>query len=205
MHHIFYASKDNASQGCANLQVVAEHLFHEGKFAVGETFIQEAGIAEGESLKMPFEAMHQVLQEVPHLSHPKNKNIPEHEHNSKTSNNTWSNELPQSLELIYAHGNSRQRLHLGMRLNADHMQGALKLHAGIGIAVAPVSAPQLRSKYKLSCVDLQIHAHNLQPALQWVEEHRQELQKQPQAAGFEFKLYRLSFLHTLQQQGNSHK
>lgn len=50
---------------------------------------------------------------------------------------------------------------------------------------------------------LQIYAHNLQPALQWVEEHRQELQQQPQAAGFEFKLYRLSFLHTLQQQGTA--
>lgn len=53
------------------------------------------------------------------------------------------------------------------------------------------------------CCLLQIHAHNLQPALQWVEEHRQELQQQPQAAGFEFKLYRLSFLHTLQQHGNT--
>jgi len=38
------------------LQVVAEHLFHEGKFAVGERFIQEAGIPEGEALKKPFEA-----------------------------------------------------------------------------------------------------------------------------------------------------
>ena len=53
------------------------------------------------------------------------------------------------------------------------------------------------------CLLLQIHAHNLQPALQWVEEHRQELQQQPQAAGFEFKLYRLSFLHTLQQHGDA--
>ena len=50
---------------------------------------------------------------------------------------------------------------------------------------------------------MQIYAHNLQPALQWVEEHRQELQQQPQAAGFEFKLYRLSFLHILQQHGNA--
>ena len=48
------------------LQVVAEHLFHEGKFEVGEAFIQEAGIAKSESLKKPFEAMYQVLQEVKH-------------------------------------------------------------------------------------------------------------------------------------------
>jgi len=34
-----------------------------------------------------------------------------------------------------------------------------------------------------------------------VDDHRQELQRQPQAKGFEFKLYRLSFLNTLQQQG----
>ena len=46
------------------LQVVAEHLFHEGKFAVGEAFIKEAGIVQSESLKKPFEAMHQVLKEV---------------------------------------------------------------------------------------------------------------------------------------------
>ena len=46
------------------IQVVAEHLFHEGKFAVGEKLIQEAGIAQGEALQKPFEAMHQVLQEV---------------------------------------------------------------------------------------------------------------------------------------------
>lgn len=52
---------------------------------------------------------------------------------------------------------------------------------------------------------MQIRAHNLEPALQWVEEHRQELQKQQQAAGFEFKLYRLNFLNTLQQQGQQHK
>ena len=43
---------------------MAEHLFHEGRFAVGEKFIQEAGMANGESLKRPFEAMHQVLKEV---------------------------------------------------------------------------------------------------------------------------------------------
>ena len=60
---------------------------------------------------------------------------------------------------------------------------------------------QLRTQQQKRCLLLQIHAHNLQPALQWVEEHRQELQQQPQAAGFEFKLYRLSFLHTLQQHG----
>lgn len=50
---------------------------------------------------------------------------------------------------------------------------------------------------------MQIHAHNLEPALQWVEEHRQELAKQPQAVGFEFKLYRLSFLRILNEQGHS--
>ena len=48
---------------------------------------------------------------------------------------------------------------------------------------------------------LQIHAHNLEPALQWVQEHRQQLAKQPQAVSFEFKLYRLSFLRILNEQG----
>lgn len=48
----------------SHVQVVAEHLFHEGKFIVGEKFIQESGIPQGEALRKPFEAMHQVLQQV---------------------------------------------------------------------------------------------------------------------------------------------
>ena len=45
-------------------QVIAEHLFHEGKFTVGEHFIAEAGVANGEALRQPYEAMHKVLTEV---------------------------------------------------------------------------------------------------------------------------------------------
>ena len=59
---MFHRLQHGARHIC--IQVVAEHLFHEGKFAVGEKFIQEAGIENGESLRKPFEAMHEVLKQV---------------------------------------------------------------------------------------------------------------------------------------------
>lgn len=46
------------------LQVIAEHLFHEGLFEIGQLFVQEAGVAGGEELKQPYASMHTVLQEV---------------------------------------------------------------------------------------------------------------------------------------------
>lgn len=49
-------------------QVIAEHLFHEGKFSVGEQFIAEAGVANGKALRQPYEAMHNVLTQVSALT-----------------------------------------------------------------------------------------------------------------------------------------
>ena len=46
------------------LQVIAEHLFQEGKFTVGERFVEEAGVMNGEQLRQPFEEMHEVLERV---------------------------------------------------------------------------------------------------------------------------------------------
>ena len=46
------------------LQVVAQHLFQEGRFAVGEAFLREAKLPYGQKLKAPFAAMHSVLQSV---------------------------------------------------------------------------------------------------------------------------------------------
>ena len=48
----------------ATTQVVAQHLFQEGRFAVGEAFLREAKLPYGEKLKAPFAAMHSVLQSV---------------------------------------------------------------------------------------------------------------------------------------------
>lgn len=48
----------------------------------------------------------------------------------------------------------------------------------------------------------QIQARNLEPALQWVEEHRAELTEARQSyQNFEFQLHRLQFLRMLTQQG----
>lgn len=45
-------------------KVIAEHLFHEGKFAVGEKFLQETGIEEPADSRKLFESVHTVLKEV---------------------------------------------------------------------------------------------------------------------------------------------
>ena len=49
---------------CAGWQVIAQHLFHTGRFRVGELFVQEAGVAGGEALKEPFTELHEILMQV---------------------------------------------------------------------------------------------------------------------------------------------
>ncbi len=46
------------------LQVIAEHLYQQGNFTVGDTFVQEAGIGNAAALKKPYTAMHAVLEQV---------------------------------------------------------------------------------------------------------------------------------------------
>lgn len=52
------------------LQVIAEHLFHEGLFDIGRLFVREAGVAGGEALQRPYASMHTVLQEVSGCARP---------------------------------------------------------------------------------------------------------------------------------------
>lgn len=50
----------------------------------------------------------------------------------------------------------------------------------------------------------QVLGHNLQPALHWTEEHKEDLRASNGSAAvssFEFRLHRLQFLHTLQTAG----
>ena len=44
--------------------IIAEHLFHEGRFNVGEAFVKEAGIANADAIKAPYASMHTVLTEL---------------------------------------------------------------------------------------------------------------------------------------------
>ncbi|GAB4815761.1 hypothetical protein N2152v2_002807 [Parachlorella kessleri] len=44
-------------------QVVAEHLYHEGQFEIGDCFVREAGLVQGEQLKRPYASMHAVLEQ----------------------------------------------------------------------------------------------------------------------------------------------
>lgn len=46
------------------LQVIAEHLFREGHFEVGETFAREAGLEGFETLRQPYVSMHTILQHI---------------------------------------------------------------------------------------------------------------------------------------------
>ena len=45
-------------------QVIAQHLYQEGRFGTGDVFVQEARVKGGDALKEPFVAMHGVLCEV---------------------------------------------------------------------------------------------------------------------------------------------
>lgn len=47
-----------------NPQVIAQHLYQEGRFETGDVFVQEARVHNGDALKQPFVAMHDVLCEV---------------------------------------------------------------------------------------------------------------------------------------------
>lgn len=49
--------------------VVAQHLYHEGLFDIGDSFCKEAEILNAEELKAPYATMHQVLAEL------ENKNL----------------------------------------------------------------------------------------------------------------------------------
>ncbi len=49
---------------CLILKVIAEHLFREGRFDVGEIFAREAGLEGVEKLRQPYVAMHTILQQV---------------------------------------------------------------------------------------------------------------------------------------------
>lgn len=60
-----------AEQLCASLrdisppaQVIAEHLYQQGHFSVGDIYVREAAVADGDALKEPYTAMHTVLKEV---------------------------------------------------------------------------------------------------------------------------------------------
>ncbi|CAK0782608.1 hypothetical protein CVIRNUC_005811 [Coccomyxa viridis] len=45
-------------------QVIAEHLYQQGNFTVGDTFVEEAGISNSAALKKPYTAMHAVLKQI---------------------------------------------------------------------------------------------------------------------------------------------
>lgn len=48
------------------MQVIAEHLYQQGHFGVGDIFVREASVADGDRLKEPYVAMHSVLKQVAH-------------------------------------------------------------------------------------------------------------------------------------------
>lgn len=45
-------------------QVIAEHLYREGRFQLGDAFVHEAALPGGSGLKAPYVALHTVLQQV---------------------------------------------------------------------------------------------------------------------------------------------
>ncbi len=74
MSLLFSLSKLHGTFGCWHgylaatqrslVQVIAEHFYQQGNFRVGDAFVREAGIGNGDALKKPYIAMHSVLKEV---------------------------------------------------------------------------------------------------------------------------------------------
>lgn len=46
------------------MQVIAEHLYRQGRFDLGDALCVEAGLMGGEALRQPYAAMHEVLEQV---------------------------------------------------------------------------------------------------------------------------------------------
>lgn len=46
------------------MQVIAEHLFHDGNFEVGDCFLREAHITDSKAIREPYIAMHAILEQV---------------------------------------------------------------------------------------------------------------------------------------------
>ncbi|KAF8058345.1 RMD5 [Scenedesmus sp. PABB004] len=45
-------------------RVIAEHLYREGRFALADAFVAEAGLPGGDELRQPYVALHAVLQQI---------------------------------------------------------------------------------------------------------------------------------------------
>ena len=45
-------------------QVIAEHLYREGLFDIGDTFVAEAQISDGNLSKLPFMEMRNIMKQV---------------------------------------------------------------------------------------------------------------------------------------------
>lgn len=48
----------------APMQVIAEHLYREGRFDLGEQFVAEANVPDADRIKAPYLSLHAVLEEV---------------------------------------------------------------------------------------------------------------------------------------------
>lgn len=47
-----------------DMQVIAEHFYQEGSFEVGDAFLKEAGIEDGQGIRAPYQRMHDILHQV---------------------------------------------------------------------------------------------------------------------------------------------
>jgi hypothetical protein len=45
-------------------QVIAEHFYREGRFQLGDAFVEEARVAGADAIKAPYVSLHGVLQQV---------------------------------------------------------------------------------------------------------------------------------------------
>jgi hypothetical protein len=197
------SGRQRAPPRCApGRQVIAEHFYREGRFATGDRFCKEAGVASCEALKAPYTEMHRILEQV-----------------------RWS---PAAMlhgrsagTLLAEPGGPRQ-----LRPAAGGCRGpacfaapspSRALPPRVGKAAQPTSAPisfmlilMLAASTPSpaltrlpACLPAQpqLRGKNLRPALEWAQQHRAQLSSSGQPAAFEFKMHALQFVHLLTSKG----
>lgn len=184
------------------MQVIAEHLFHEGLFDIGRLFVREAGVAGGEALQRPYASMHTVLQEV-------------------GCRRCWlvgcycccgllALVRVARLPLLFATAARCIDAHLVQEVRAFDCTGlAHRDVSASNLAPALAWMREHKDAHFLPLADLkylhsllQIQLHNLAPALAWVREHEAALAGPGgEPSAFEFAIHRLAFLTLLKEQG----
>lgn len=64
INHVFVITFMSALLITPHPQIIAQHLYHEGRMDVGDVFAAEAGVSDGALLRQRYAALHEVVKQV---------------------------------------------------------------------------------------------------------------------------------------------